>query len=56
MKPLPVILALLSLSRFSAELSRGIQISLGWRLATAPDIAHSDTDMAPFFAKVLFPD
>jgi hypothetical protein len=38
------------------EAAKKFQISLGWRLATAPDIAHSDKDMAPFAVKILFPD
>jgi pimeloyl-ACP methyl ester carboxylesterase len=34
----------------------GLKAKLGWNLATAPDVDHSDQRMAPFAVKVLFPE
>jgi hypothetical protein len=31
-----------------------LSIQFGWRLATGPDIGHSDKDMAPFAMAALF--
>lgn len=32
------------------------RLALAWRLDTAPDIAHSDSGMAPFAVKWLLPE
>lgn len=37
------------------EAARSLKVSFGWRLAYAPDIAHSDKDMAPFAVRDFFP-
>lgn len=38
----------------SEEAARALNVALGWRLAFAPDIAHSDKGMAPFAVHQLF--
>jgi len=38
------------------EAARAHGLSLGWRLAVAPGIAHSDRGMAPFAVHALFPE
>jgi pimeloyl-ACP methyl ester carboxylesterase len=37
------------------EAARARKIPFGWRLAFAPEVAHSDKDMAPFAVAELFP-
>lgn len=39
----------------AVETAQKLGLSLGWTLATAPDITHIDKDMAPFAVKLLFP-
>jgi hypothetical protein len=38
------------------EAAGSLKTKLGWQLATAPDVDHSDQRMAPFAVKVLFPE
>lgn len=38
------------------EAAKRLGLPLGWKLATAPGVAHSDKNMSPFAVKALFPE